>query len=327
MHVGRKGVESDDLVRDVRRVRPDQRVAEFARRQHGVFTRSQALDAGLSEHGIDHRLLAGRWISLCPGVYASAESLPTWERQLTAALLSRPGSVAAGRSAALLHHFHRIAEGRPVVMGPPSTNARSKLARVIRVADFDQVATVEIRGFTATTVAETLWILSSDLADEALGELMQQQVSMGRTSAEQLIEVLERIEPTRRRGLKRFRRAVLEIDPTSESVAGNILEALLYRLLSSPGIPSVSRQHPMMLHEPSRVDALIPTWSLVVEADGRIWHTRQADFQRDRERDNQLAARGILVVRFTYEDLTRRFEQCLRTLFEISHHRRAMNTV
>jgi very-short-patch-repair endonuclease len=212
-------------------------------------------------------------------------------------------------------------------MGPPATNARSTLARVIRVADFDQVATVEAGGFTATTIAETLWTVSGDLPDEALGELVQQQVAMGKTSADRLIDVLQRIEPSRRRGLKNFRQAVLAIDPTTESTAANVLEALLYQLLSSPGIPPVARQHPMMLHQASRVDALIPAWSIVVEADGRIWHTRQADFQRDRERDNQLAARGILVVRFTYEDLTRRFDRCLGTLFQISRHRRAMNTV
>lgn len=283
--------------------------------------------AGLSEHGIAHRLEQGRWIPLSPGVYVTASSLPTWERQLSAALLSRPGSVAAGRSAARLHDFNGIRHGRPEVMGPPSTNARSKLARVIRSADFDQVATVEVAGFPATTVAETLWTVSGVIPAETLAEIMQQQVSMGRTSADRLIDVLQRVEPGRGRGLRSFRRAVLAIDPESESVAANVLEALLYQLLSSPGIPSVSRQHPMMLNEPARVDALIPAWSVVVEADGRIWHTRQADFQRDRERDNQLAARGILVVRFTYDDLTRRPDRCLRTLFEISRHRRAMNTV
>jgi very-short-patch-repair endonuclease len=292
-----------------------------------VFTRDQALTAGLTEHGIAHRLEERRWFSLSPGVYTTSASLPTWERQLSAALLSRPGSIVAGPSAARLHHFHGFGEGRPVVMGPPATNARSTVARVIRVGDFDQVAAVEVGGFTATTVAETLWTLSSELPDEALSELVQQQVAMGRTSSEQLIDVLERIERSRRRGLRSFRQAVLAIDPTSESVAANVLEAILYQLLSSPGIPPVSRQHPMMLHEPARVDALIPAWSIVVEADGRIWHTRQADFQRDRERDNQLAARGVLVVRFTYEDLTRRFESCRRTLFDISRHRRAMNTV
>lgn len=306
---------------------PDQRVATLARAQHGVFTRRQVLAAGLSEHAIAHRLDQGRWIALSPGVYAAASSLPTWERQLSAALLSRPESIAAGRSAAHLHRFNGIGKGRPVIMGPVSTNARSTVARVIRVADFNDVTTVVVKGFTATTVAETLWTLASDMTDETIFDLVQQQVAMGKTSADHLLAVLQRIEPGRGRGLRRFRRAVLAVHPESKSVAVNILEALLYQLLSGPGVPSVSRQHPMMLDEPSRVDAFIPAWSIVVEADGRNWHTRQADFQRDRERDNQLAARGILVVRFTYGDLTRRLDHCRRTLLDISQHRRATNTV
>jgi very-short-patch-repair endonuclease len=42
-----------------------------------------------------------------------------------------------------------------------------------------------------------------------------------------------------------------------------------------------------------------PDWNLVIEADGRHWHARVEDFEEDRRRDNELATRGIQVLRFT----------------------------
>ena len=42
---------------------------------------------------------------------------------------------------------------------------------------------------------------------------------------------------------------------------------------------------------------------LIVEADGRRWHTRTADFARDRRRDRQAATRGWLTVRISWEEL------------------------
>jgi very-short-patch-repair endonuclease len=308
-------------------MRPDRIVDRLAQRQHGVFTRDQAADAGHTEATIRHRLETGRWLALTPGVYAGAAVPPTWERQVTAALLSRPGSVAAGASAAYLMGFHGAKAGRPVIMAPESANARLSIGTVIRASDFAEVATTTVRGFPVTTVAETLWTLARTTPRRELEDLIDQEVAMGGTTVADLLSVLSRIDGTRQRGLANFRRAVRLTDPDSESTAANRLEVVLYRLLSQPGIPSVTRQQPFLLVNPSRVDAFIPAWQIVVEADGRNWHSRQADFQRDRDRDNHLASRGILVVRFTYVDLTRNFERCLRTLIAAGEHRRAMNVV
>lgn len=283
--------------------------------------------SGLTENAIRHRLGCGRWIPLAPGIYAVASAPSTWERQLSAAMISRPGSVAAGSSAAYLHRFTGFGEGQPVVMAGPQANARLQLGRVIRTRDFDGVGKTVVRGFRSTTVAETLWTISRDMPRQHFFGLVDAQVAMGRTELGALRQILGRVEGTRQRGLANFRRAVAAVDPTAHSMAANVLEVALYRLLSRPEIPPVSRQHPFLLDEPARVDAFIPDWALVTEADGRNWHTRQADFQRDRDRDNQLAARGILVIRFTHDDLTKRFSRCLRTLVETGHHRRAPNVV
>jgi very-short-patch-repair endonuclease len=59
-----------------------------------------------------------------------------------------------------------------------------------------------------------------------------------------------------------------------------------------------------------RVDAYCAPRRLIVEADGRRWHTREADFVQDRRRDNLAAAHGHAVLRFTFIDLRDHREEC-----------------
>lgn len=57
-----------------------------------------------------------------------------------------------------------------------------------------------------------------------------------------------------------------------------------------------------------------PDWNLVIEADGRNWHARVEDFEEDRRRDNELATRGVQVLRFTYRMLKADPGGCLVTM-------------
>lgn len=97
--------------------------------------------------------------------------------------------------------------------------------------------------------------------------------------------------------------------PTSE------LERLLFLLLDDPTLPAYSRQMPMQYRRlNATVDACIPVWCLIVEGDGRRWHTRRADYDRDRLRDNEATAHGYAVLRFTYEMLRYEAAECRDTL-------------
>jgi very-short-patch-repair endonuclease len=64
------------------------------------------------------------------------------------------------------------------------------------------------------------------------------------------------------------------------------------------------------------VDACIPAWGLVLEADGRRWHARVEDFDRDRWRDNQAAALGLRVMRFTHVHLVHRQLEVIRLIVD-----------
>jgi very-short-patch-repair endonuclease len=56
----------------------------------------------------------------------------------------------------------------------------------------------------------------------------------------------------------------------------------------------------------ARVDFGFPQHRLVVEIDGYAYHHDRHRFQRDRQRQNDLAALGWVVLRFTWFDLHER---------------------
>jgi very-short-patch-repair endonuclease len=243
---------------------------------------------------------------------------------MSAAVLSCPRAVVAGTSAAYLHGLEGFGVSRPVIMVPWSGNARSPIARVIRSVFFQTVATDRRKGFLATTAAETVVTLATDLPKHRLEAVLDDSLLTGRASIGEYEDILDRLEGSHVAGLGNLRPLIAERSPTASEVDSSYLERLLERVLADPRVPSSAREHPFQLNGFSaRVDAYVPEWGIVVEADGRRWHARQAEFESDRRRDNELAALGVQVLRFTYSMLRNEPECCLANLLEVGAHRRA----
>ncbi len=99
----------------------------------------------------------------------------------------------------------------------------------------------------------------------------------------------------------------------------SVLEVALFRVLTDPRIPAWEAQATPAWwpNDRERLDAYIPAWRLVIEADGRAWHTRSKDFERDRRRDHIALVNGCRVARFTYEQLVHEPEYVLAVLLAI----------
>ena len=78
----------------------------------------QLRDAGFDRKAVGRRVARSEWIRLAPGVFAVASAPPIWERQLSAAILSRSSAIVGGRSAAFLHGFQGFGRTRPEIMVP-----------------------------------------------------------------------------------------------------------------------------------------------------------------------------------------------------------------
>lgn len=300
----------------------DRMIDEYASRQYGTFSHKQAQKAGFSSRMILTRVQNGAWIRLAPSVYALASAPPKWERQMAAALLTREGSIVAGRAAAYLHEFDGFGPGRPVIMVGTGGNSRSTLARVIRSNRFGLVARVRRKGFVATDEAETVMTLAAELDRDRLEALVDSLLARKSCDIGQLARVVAASDGAR--GVARLRPIVAYRLPDAYQPPTSELERLLYPILDDPRLPPYTRQMPMSYQlVDATVDAYIDPWRLIVEGDGRRWHTRRADMVRDRVRDNEAVAHGYAVLRFTYEQLRDNPEQVIDTLVRTGRARQA----
>lgn len=300
----------------------DRRLDEYAAHQYGAFSREQATNAGLTPRMIQTRVGSGAFVRLAPSVYALASAPPKWERQMAAALLTKPDSIVAGRSAAFLHDFPGFRLAKPVIMIGLEGNARSPLARVIRSQRFESVNRVRRRGCIVTDEAETVISLARDLSEDRLEALVDFLLARKSVSVAQLAGVVAVSDGVP--GVPKLRRIVAYRLPDAYQPPTTELERLLYRLLDDPRLPSHTRQMPMRYQRlDATVDAYIAPWLLIVEGDGRRWHNRRADMARDRLRDNEAVAHGYAVLRFTCEMLRDKPEKCVDTLLRAGQVRRA----
>ncbi len=300
-----------------RRVRPDRLVDEYASRQYGAFSLYQARRAGMSDTMIQRRLESGAWLRVVPRVYVLASSPPRWERQIAVALLSRHAAIVSGHTAAVLHGYEGFRPGRPEIMVPEGANVRSPIARVTRSRWFHDIALTRVAGFRVATEAETLLVLSGRLPVDRLEVLLDDRLTAHAVAVDDFEPIRRRVSGGRVRGSGRLFPLLDERAVDAWEPSGNELERYLDRLTEDPRIPPTSRQHRFRFTEREAVvDRFIPAWRLILEADGRRWHTRRADFERDRARDNAAAAQGLAVLRFTWRMLTEDLDGCRRTLLE-----------
>src|SRR5688572_27356705 len=81
----------------------ERRMASTVAAQFGVFSREQALRAGMSRSAIQGRLASGRWEAMFPGVLREPGSPRTWHQLLAAAWLATgERGVISHRAAAAL---------------------------------------------------------------------------------------------------------------------------------------------------------------------------------------------------------------------------------
>lgn len=286
----------------------------LARRQHGVFRRDQLLALGVTRTMIQTRLDDGTWIRLAPSVYAGSAFPPTWRRQYKAAELATPGSSLTGLAAAHVLKWDGFRTVRPEVVATHSTNHRSRLAVVHRGID---VKSTNVDGFRVTTHAQTLCDLLTRIKLDRWEGAADRLLLTGAMKIAELDERRRAYEHAHRPGIALLRALVDQRLDDAWTPNESELETLLRSAVAQvPNCPPVRWQAPAPWGGGERVDGLIEAWRLVLEADGRRWHARVRDFDRDRWRDNRAAASGLRVQRFTHAHLTHRMDDVIAIIVQ-----------
>ena len=221
---------------------------------------------------------------------------------MKAAQLAVPGSAVSGTAAAVLHHLPGFRLGR-IEVSAARGGGDTPLARVRHRRP---VPTTIIDGIRATAVAQTLADLAAFADPGVLGAAVDTALLERTTSWDELDVAYHTARTRRSPSARPFGAVLLDRDPTT-AVASSVLESKLYTLLDDPRLPRYIRQAPAPWAPDGSetVDALFPSMLWIVEADGRAWHARVADFERDRARDHRAQRTGWGTSRFAAADIDR----------------------
>jgi very-short-patch-repair endonuclease len=277
-------------------------IAQMAAAQHGVVTRAQLLDAGLSRNVIQRRLKNGLLLEQHRGVYRVGHRAPSIEARYMAAVLAcRDGALLSGRAAA---HLHRLIKGPPP---PPEVTAPAKHrisgVRVRRASP--PLEGTKVRGIPVMRVPRTIVDLAAELPLDQLARACHEAGVLYGTTPRHVDRILAR-RPNAS-GAANLRR-ILEGDVP---VTLSKLERHFLQLLTEHALPLPQTNRPVGAH---RVDCHWPEHRLIVELDSYRFHHSRHAWELDRRREREARARGHEFRRFTHRDV---FEQSRLMLREL----------
>lgn len=270
----------------------DEVIGRIARRQHGVVTRAQLLDAGVSDKEIKRRLERKSLLRVHPGVYRVGHKAPSIEaRYLAAVLACGEGAVLSGQAAAYLWGLIKGTAPPPEVTAPKRRNVRGVRTRHARRGEIEATTW---RGIPITTVPRTLVDLSSLLQLEDLARACHEAGVLHRTTPRQVEQVLTKRPNTP--GAKQLRKVMHgEVHVTLSRLERKFVQRLKENALDLP-ITNKSA-------DGRRVDCRWPQHNLTVELDSYRYHSSRHAWEQDRKREREAHARGDDFRRYTHHDV------------------------
>jgi very-short-patch-repair endonuclease len=286
----------------------EDRIAAAAARQHGVVTRRQLIDAGLSASAVSRRLAAGRLRSIHAGIYLVGPLLPPRALEMAAVLASAPGGVLSHLSAASLWGLRAVRGGaaekrfagagvEPIdVMIAVSNRARRPGIRVHRVARLDDMDRTIHDAIPITTPARTLLDLARVVGTRDLENAVARAEREGLVSRDALTALVAR--HPHRPGTPALR-AVLAAGG-GPALTRSEAEAKFLALVRTAGLPIPEANVSVGRYE---IDFLWRSAGIAVEVDGFQHHSSRPRFEGDRRKDARLLAAGIHVVRLSWRQI------------------------
>ena len=278
---------------------PDTHLAELAERQHGIFTRRQALEAGLSRDQLKRRRAKGLIVAVDFGVYRFSATPMTWHQRLIAPCLAGP-AVASHRSAGLLWRFPSMPEG--IVEVTALRHRRRHASDVVWHESYhlsERDITV-VEGIQVTRPVRTFVDLGVVLDLAALEEVLDNGLHRGLLSYPAIWRCLERFRSVRP-GWRRVQ-GLLETRQ-AERPSTTVLETRFRQLLRDAGLPPAVPQYEVRAGDiHAYIDFAYPDRRIAIELDGSDHFGERAQ-RYDRTRENAVAALGWRFLRFTWADV------------------------
>jgi len=167
----------------------DEVIALIASRAHGVVTRQELLEAGISSKRIRRRVEQGSLLPVHRGVYRVGHAAPSIEARYIAAVKAcGEGALLSGPAAAYLWRLIKGSPPVPEVLTP--NDRRVKGVRVHRARRSELPKCSMRHGIPLTTIPRTLVDLASSLPEPALARACHEAGVLYRTTPKQVDAVL-----------------------------------------------------------------------------------------------------------------------------------------
>lgn len=278
----------------------DGRIAELARRQHGVVARGQLVAFGMGEGAVESRVKRGRLHRVHRGVYkVGYRRISKRGRWMAAALAVGPGSCLSHRSAARLWRLMPPGDEWVEVTSPPPSRARRR-GIVCHEGVVAEDEWLEVDGIPVTSPFRTVFDLAAVLKLRELERVFNEAEVREVRDRVSLPKLLERYPG--RRGARNIR-TLLE-DPEPVGFTRNDFEEAFRSLVADHEFRRPRMNAPLALRgRIFEIDALWAEERVTVELDSRTVHGTRKHFESDRQRDRILVAEGYRTVHVTWLQL------------------------
>jgi very-short-patch-repair endonuclease len=277
---------------------------EFAASRHGVLTRSQAADKGLTHHVVRRLVRDGHLSEPVPGVLVVAGSPPSWLQRLeVATLASKAAGVAGTRASAGLFGMDDYGPG-PLELLVPNPRRIALPGLVQHRGPMSASDLTVVEGIRTTNIARTLCDLGNVDPIERVNLAFEWAWRRG-VSLRWIEQTAQRLDVPNRSGP----RMVLELIARARDhrvPTASVLEIEVERVIDS--LPGVVRQYEVRRADGSlvgRVDFAIPALKIAIEGHSRRFHFGVAPENSDADREEEMHAEGW-IVRFITKAQARR---------------------
>lgn len=289
---------------------------QAAQQQHGLLTRAQLRELGISAKAEQLRIARGRWQHHGGDVVHLSPAPMTYPQRCRWASMVAAG-IVSHHAAALLLGLPGIGEStserdrlerRPVSVLVPAGSCNQRPGIVVHRSRVVRVG-AHVEGIPVTSPERTAVDLAATEPKSCWYRVIDLGLANRRIELVALTREMEDAAYRGRPGLVALRALVAQRNeapgPASE------LEFLFQELLEGTSLPAPTSQRKFSW---GRVDFVWDDVMIVVELDSRSWHARFIDFENDRRRDQLAQVAGWRTFRFTWDQVKHRPDEVLEIL-------------
>jgi very-short-patch-repair endonuclease len=239
---------------------------------------------------------------LLPGVYLHSATVLTVEVWRRAALLwAGTDSVLAFHSAGEVWRYDNVSDTKPEIVVRGDRHPRSPLVRVHRTIDLPDSEIHVVDGMRVTSPTRTVIDLASVLDASALRVAFESARRQRLTSVDKVRRQLDIIGGKGRPGAAKLESLLARLEGKAPSEFP--LEVKTAEILERSDLPPFVTQYDVVIGGRAyRIDFAWPERKVGLECDGRLRHSEDTDFRRDRARWSDIASDGWRLLYATWHD-------------------------